>query len=69
MEKEEIQDILDHEVYKKHLFGVVRFKGLLGEFFEMGAFEDESKIDSTPFVELKTVGDVEKILSKINNPQ
>jgi len=65
MEKEIIKDILEHEIYTKLLVGEERFRALLGEFFEEGAFEDKDKIDSTPFQELKTVEDVENLLSNI----
>ncbi len=65
MEKETIKSILEHEIYTERLSGEERFRGLLGEFFEEGAFEDKNKIDSTPFQELKTVEDVEKLLSNI----
>jgi len=65
MDKDTIKSILENQVYTNVLSGEERFRGLLGEFFEEGAFAEEEKIDNTPFRELKTVEDVEKLLSEI----
>ena len=65
VDKETIKSILEHKIYTTILSGEERFRGILGELFEEGIFEDENKIKITPFQELKTVEDVEKLIESL----